>query len=75
MYCKKFLKKYLTSTLNRGIIFFVIGVWRSLVAHLNGVQGVASSNLVAPIQRHLLLRMSFFVLENPQLGWGVQKKL
>ncbi len=25
-----------------------IGMWRSLVAHLHGVQGVASSNLVIP---------------------------
>ena len=25
-----------------------VGVWRSLVAHLHGVQGVASSNLVTP---------------------------
>ena len=25
-----------------------VGAWRSLVAHLHGVQGVASSNLVAP---------------------------
>src|SRR5438128_1625947 len=25
-----------------------VGAWRSPVAHLNGVQGVASSNLVAP---------------------------
>ena len=27
---------------------FPVGAWRSLVAHLHGVQGVASSNLVAP---------------------------
>ena len=26
----------------------LVGVWRSLVAHLHGVQGVASSNLVTP---------------------------
>lgn len=26
-----------------------VGAWRSLVAHLLGVQGVASSNLAAPI--------------------------
>ena len=25
-----------------------IGTWRSLEAHLNGVQGVASSNLAVP---------------------------
>ena len=25
-----------------------VGTWRSLVAHLNGVQGVASSNLAVP---------------------------
>ena len=27
---------------------FSVGAWRSLVAHLHGVQGVASSNLAAP---------------------------
>lgn len=26
----------------------MVGTWRSLVAHLNGVQGVASSNLAVP---------------------------
>ncbi len=30
------------------IIFPCVGAWRSLVAHLNGVQGVGSSNLLAP---------------------------
>jgi hypothetical protein len=25
-----------------------VGTWRSLVAHLHGVQGVASSNLAVP---------------------------
>ena len=30
------------------IIRSSVGAWRSLVAHLHGVQGVASSNLVAP---------------------------
>src|SRR5208283_2875807 len=30
------------------IIASTVGAWRSLVAHLHGVQGVASSNLVAP---------------------------
>ena len=29
-------------------IIRAVGAWRSLVAHLHGVQGVASSNLVAP---------------------------
>ncbi len=29
-----------------------VGTWRSLVAHLNGVQGVASSNLAVPTTRN-----------------------
>ena len=32
----------------RGRIDFSDGTWRSLVAHLHGVQGVASSNLAVP---------------------------
>jgi hypothetical protein len=32
----------------RGRIGFSDGTWRSLVAHLHGVQGVASSNLAVP---------------------------
>jgi hypothetical protein len=32
----------------RGVIFISVGTWRSLVAHLHGVQGVASSNLAVP---------------------------
>jgi hypothetical protein len=28
-----------------------VGTWRSLVAHLNGVQGVASSNLAVPTRK------------------------
>lgn len=31
-----------------GVWFFSFGTWRSLVAHLHGVQGVASSNLAVP---------------------------
>jgi hypothetical protein len=39
--------------LDRGTLFGynlepIVGVWRSPVAHLHGVQGVASSNLVTP---------------------------
>jgi hypothetical protein len=34
-----------------------IGTWRSLEAHLNGVQGVASSNLAVPTSKY----------QNPQL--------
>ena len=33
-----------------------VGAWRSLVAHLHGVQGVASSNLVAPTNYLRVLR-------------------
>ena len=34
-------------------IMETIGAWRSLVAHLYGVQGVAGSNPVAPIDRSM----------------------
>ena len=32
-------------------IAFQVGTWRSLVAHLHGVQGVASSNLAVPTNK------------------------
>ena len=32
---------------------FNVGTWRSLVAHLHGVQGVASSNLAVPTNHQL----------------------
>ena len=35
--------------LNNDFLTLVVGPWRSLVARLNGVQEVASSNLAAPI--------------------------
>ncbi len=35
---------------------FRFGAWRSLVAHLHGVQGVASSNLAAPTNQFSLLQ-------------------
>ena len=38
------------------IIATSVGAWRSLVAHLHGVQGVASSNLVAPTNYLRVLR-------------------
>ena len=38
------------------IIRSSVGAWRSLVAHLHGVQGVASSNLVAPTNYLHVLR-------------------
>lgn len=63
--CKKKIKKIkkcLTIGFVCSIISFVIGVWRSLVAHLNGVQGVASSNLVAPILKGTFqMEGAFFV--------------
>ncbi len=34
------------------------GAWRSLVAHLHGVQGVASSNLAAPTNFIILRAVS-----------------
>jgi hypothetical protein len=33
----------------------IIGAWRSLVAHLHGVQGVGGSNPLAPILRCRLM--------------------
>ena len=30
-----------------------VGAWRSLVAHLNGVQGVGGSNPLAPTKKFL----------------------
>jgi chromosome partitioning protein len=42
-----------------------VGAWRSLVAHLHGVQGVASSNLVAPTNK---LRVSWIVPLVPSLA-------
>jgi hypothetical protein len=37
----------------------IIGAWRSLVAHLHGVQGVGGSNPLAPIL-HRKLRFNYF---------------
>ena len=39
-----------TSKLNprRAATIYVFGVWRSLVAHLHGVQGVVGSNPITP---------------------------
>jgi hypothetical protein len=42
-----FEASYFPLAQNRRACFYV-GPWRSLVAHLHGVQGVASSNLVGP---------------------------
>src|SRR5262245_47715641 len=39
---------YHAPAVQRDLFFFRFGAWRSLVAHLHGVQGVASSNLAAP---------------------------
>ena len=38
-----------------------IGAWRSLVAHLHGVQGVGGSNPLAPIP-HCQFRLNYFPL-------------
>ena len=40
--------KLLTGLTKKIIKLDIIGTWRSLEAHLNGVQGVASSNLAVP---------------------------
>ena len=42
-------KKVLDKFINMWENIKDVGVWRSLVARLNGVQEVASSNLVTPI--------------------------
>jgi hypothetical protein len=38
----------------------IIGAWRSLVAHLHGVQGVGGSNPLAPIL-HRRLMLNYFL--------------
>ena len=43
-----------------------VGAWRSLVAHLHGVQGVASSNLAAPTNQPGFLAVMNQVLEGAQ---------
>jgi hypothetical protein len=45
------------------VIMSSFGVWRSLVAHLHGVQGVASSNLVTPTKHNKAnsLGLAFFI--------------
>ena len=37
-------------------VWTILGEWRSLVAHLHGVQGVAGSNPVSPTTIHLLVK-------------------
>ena len=46
----------------------VIGAWRSLVAHLHGVQVVGGSNPLAPIRRgEAQLLPFFYVLNTPMI--------
>ena len=45
----KIFKKQLLFSKKSGIMFFVYGVWRSLVARTAGGREVAGSNPVAPI--------------------------
>ena len=51
-----------------------IGTWRSLEAHLNGVQGVASSNLAVPTIKYIKIRLLFlpfsYTLLNPCFFWS-----
>ncbi|EFK07397.1 glyoxalase family protein [delta proteobacterium NaphS2] len=42
----------------RSMIITFFGTWRSLEAHLNGVQGVRSSNLRVPTTKYLIKRAS-----------------
>ena len=46
----------------------LVGPWRSLVAHLNGVQGVASSNLAGPTSRIRHLRRRRTASSRPPAG-------
>lgn len=43
-----YLKYMLTEVVDNDIISFVVGEWRSLVAHLSWEQGVVGSNPVSP---------------------------
>lgn len=49
------------------------GTWRSPVAHLNGVQGVAGSNPAVPTRqtkaRHAFSGRVFLILEVPSFAW------
>src|ERR1700676_3731059 len=45
-----------------------VGAWRSLVAHLHGVQGVPSSNLGAPTSLKSVFRLRRLVLFLVPLG-------
>lgn len=48
-------------------IIETIGAWRSLVAHLYGVQGVAGSNPVAPMKNGMALQSLFTGAAGPFL--------
>lgn len=49
----------------------ILGWWRSPVAHLYGVQGVAGSNPVHPTSPALALAMAgFFIYNNAELLWA-----
>ncbi len=53
---RKFFKKVLSGKRNVLLLQSKIGVWRSWLAHLHGVQGVGSSSLLTPTykKRYLL---------------------
>lgn len=53
----------------------MFGKWRSPVAHLYGVQGVASSNLVFPTSPTIALVMVGFFIYHPVLFFRVVGKL
>ena len=48
-----------------------VGAWRSLVAHLHGVQGVPSSNLGAPTNHNNNLEPSFYPGCSPNSAVGM----
>ncbi len=45
--------------------FKMFGAWRSLEAHLNGVQGVAGSNPVAPTEKGIEFQSPLFYFGIP----------
>ncbi len=47
-----FLKSFFVNKIKALLLQSKIGVWRSWLAHLHGVQGVGSSSLLTPTKRN-----------------------
>jgi hypothetical protein len=58
-------------TQDAATIVWAVGAWRSLVAHLNGVQGVGGSNPLAPTI-YLLAPSAYFAATILCLSWGTR---